>query len=557
MQTRPGQSEKQPISHAGGISDPAVAKTISDPSNSAESRRPPFLLTVVFVTGMAEMAIEMCGSRLIQPFFGDSLLIWANLIGFFMIYLTLGFFVGGRLGDRFPRATVLYQLTGIAAFALGLIPLLSGPVLGVSNEAFRSGDGGLFFGSLFGIVLLFSIPMILLGCVSPFAVRLSIGKVQGAGKVAGTVSALSTGGSILGTFLPVLLFIPWIGTASTIYLFSLVLLGFSIFGLWKSGSRRVFVFTGLLVVIIASALLVVGHLIKPSQDGELLYEHESAYNYIQVIRPNYNPAQVSLILNEGHATHSIYNPKQILTGGYWDYYMIAPFFKQGVKEQSINSAYIVGLAAGTVPRIMTAAYGDNLKIDGAELDPTILEVGRKYFAMDEQKNLNAVAQDGRYFLLASPKKYDIIAVDAFRQPYIPFHLTTQEFFKLSSDHLTDNGVVAINVGSTVLNGKRDYRLVEALATTMRSVFPNVYLIDVNGTFNTIVVATKQPTTIATFRDNVAGLQNPLLKQVGEAAVLNGDIREWTTPGRAFTDDWAPVEQVIDQLIIDYVIAGGK
>ncbi len=527
------------------------------PTAIGGDKRPPLLLTVVFVSGMAVMATEMCGSRLLQPYFGDSLLIWANIIGFFMIYLAIGYFIGGRLGDRFPRATTLYQLTGVAAFALGLIPLLSDPVLTLSNEGFRNANGGLFFGSLFGIILLFSVPLILLGCVSPFTLRLRIGAVQSAGKTVGAISALSTFGSIFGTFLPVLLLIPTIGTRSTLYLFSVVLLGFSIFGLWRSGSRRVPIFAGMLVVVLASALLVLGHLIKPALDGELLYERESAHNYIQVVRPKYNPDQVSLILNEGHAIHSIYNPKQLLTGGYWDYYMVAPFFNKGVVEQNVKSAYIVGLAAGTVPRILTAAYGEQLKIDGAELDPAILEVGRKYFAMDEQKNLNAVAQDGRYFLLLSKQKYDIIAVDAFRQPYIPFHLTTQEFYKLSRDHLSEKGALVANVGSPSVNGKRDYRLVEALASTMRSVFPSVYIIDVKGTFNTIVVATPQPTDIATFRENVARLQNPLLKQVGEMTVQTGDIREWNDQKTVFTDDWAPVERVIDQVIIDYVVGGGK
>lgn len=518
--------------------------------------RPPLLLTIVFVSGMAVMATEMGGSRLIQPYFGDSLLIWANLIGFFMLYLTAGYFLGGRLSDRYPRAGVLYQLTGGAAFATGLIPLLADPVLTISNEGFQSANGGLFFGSLMGIILLFSAPLILLGCVSPFALRLRLGGVQNAGKVAGTISAISTAGSILGTFLPVLFLIPSLGTKATLYLFSVVLLGFSIFGLWRSGSRRVIFFIGMLGVVLVSALLVLGHLIKPALNGELLYERESAHNYIQVVRPAYNPAQVELILNEGHAIHSVYNPQQILTGAYWDYYMVAPFFNQGMQEQEVNSVYVLGLAAGTVPRILTAAYGERLQIDGAELDPAILEVGRKYFHMGDLKNLNAVAQDGRYFLLASQKKYDMIAVDAFRQPYIPFHLTTQEFYKLSREHLSAKGTLVANIGSPSVNGQRDYRLVEALASTMRSVFPNVFIIDVKGTFNTIVVATQQPTSLAAFRENIAGLQNPMVRQVGEVALQTG-IRAWNETGTVFTDDWAPVERVIDQLIIDYVVGGGK
>ena len=537
---------------AGGIVEDLGLKA------EAQESRTPFLLPIVFVSGMAVMATEMCASRLIQPYFGDSLLIWANLIGFIMIYLTAGYFLGGRLADRFPRPTVLYQLTALAGFIIGLIPVLSSPILTLSNEGFRNVDGGLFFGSLVGIILLFSLPLILLGCVSPFAVRLRVKGVSNAGKVAGSVSSLSTVGSILGTFLPVLVIIPWVGTRATLYIFAATLLAFSLLGLYLSRSKRLPFYAPLLLVVLLLGFLMTTNIIKPPTDGQLLAQKESSFNYIQVVRPNYNPDQLNLVLNEGHAIHSIYNPKQVLTGGYWDYYMIAPFFNKGMQEQNVKSAYIVGLAAGTVPRIMTAGYGDGLKIEGAELDPAILEVGRKYFHMDEQKNLKAVAQDGRYYLLASQQKYDIIAVDAFRQPYIPFHLTTQEFYKLSYDHLSEDGVLVANIGSpAAADGKRDYRLVEALASTMRSVFPSVQIIDVNGTFNTVVVATRQPTDLADFQENVARLQNPLLRQVGQTAAQTGNIRPWNEIRTVFTDDWAPVERVIDQVIIDYVVGGGK
>ncbi|HEX2912075.1 MAG TPA: fused MFS/spermidine synthase, partial [Chloroflexia bacterium] len=234
-------------------------------------------------------------------------------------------------------------------------------------------------------------------------------------------------------------------------------------------------------------------------------------------------------------------------------------------EKDVKSAMVIGLGAGTVPKQLTKAYGNQIHVDGVEIDPDIIAAGRKYFDMNEP-NLNAIAQDGRYALITSSNKYDIIGIDAYKQPYIPFHLTTQEFFREVRDHLNPNGVAVINAGTPAVGGNIDYRLAEALAATMKTVFPNVYMINlynIAGYFNTIVVATNQPTSIENFRQNIEQkVTNPLIKEVGMRPLQKNSLKEWTgkTDGPqppVFTDDWAPVEQIIDQVIIDYVTAGGK
>lgn len=523
---------------------------------------PVSLYAVVFTGGLGVMAVEMCASHLIQPYFGDSLLIWANLIGFIMIFLSVGYFVGGKLADRYPSPTFLYQLTAIAAFTIGLIPVLSDPVLGLAKIGFDQVNGGLFYGSLVGISLLFCIPLIMLGCVMPFAVRLQMLSLRNAGKTAGNVSSISTIGSILGTFLPVLVFIPTFSTRTSLYLLAVTLLAISLLALWQAQNLRLNVQLGinaaLLVVVVALAFGLVINVIKPSDKGTtLIYEKESAINYIQVEKGG---DSTYLVLNEGHAIHSIYNPNQILTGGYWDYYMLAPFFAKNVQQSQVKNALMVGLAAGTVPHILTAAYGDSLHVDGVEIDQEIVNVGNQYFHMGDQKNLTPIVQDGRYYLVTTDKKYDLIGIDAFHQPYIPFYLTTQEFFQQVHDHLNPNGVTAINVGSPAApDGGRDYRLVNAIASTMRTVFPSVYIVDVPGTFNSVVIATNQPSTLDTFKKNLqsGAATSQLIQQVGQNLIINGNLRTWNQTSDIFTDDHAPVEQLIDQIILDYVGAGGK
>jgi spermidine synthase len=445
---------------------------------------------------------------------------------------------------------------------MGIIPIVARPILDVAGEAFKNVNGGLFYGSLIGIMLLFAAPIILLGCVTPFAVHLRVIGISSAGKAAGGVSSLSTLGSILGTFIPTLLLIPLIGTRPTMYVFSFTLLTFSVLGLYLCRSTRTPVFGGFLAVVVVLAVLSIGGVTRPAVNGELIYEHESADNYIQVVKRQNGDGTYrhDLVLNEGRAIHSIYNldKTKVLTGGPWDYYMVSPFFKKNLKETDVKNVLIIGLGAGTVSKQLTRAYGERLGIEGVEIDAEIIDVARKYFDMNEP-NLKAIADDGRYYMTTSKEKYDIIGMDAYKQPYIPFHLTTQEFFQQARNHLTPTGVAVVNAGApSAANGSRDYRLVEALASTMKTVYPNVYLINVDGYFNTMIVATNQPTTIADFRQNISQyVTNDLIKTVGQKAIEKGEIREWTKADAFFTDDLAPVERVIDTIILDYALGGGK
>src|SRR5439155_16482109 len=189
------------------------------------------LILLVFVAGAASLAVELAASRLLAPYFGTSLFVWANLIGLILLYLTIGYYLGGRIADRYPSPVVLYGLTSAAALLISAIPPLSRPILSWSQSAFATYSISVFYGSLVAVILLFALPMILLGCVSPFAIRLRIEQVGKSGRTAGQLYAISTAGSILGTFLPVLWLIPTIGTRLTFFVFALALLLMSIIGL--------------------------------------------------------------------------------------------------------------------------------------------------------------------------------------------------------------------------------------------------------------------------------------------------------------------------------------
>jgi predicted membrane-bound spermidine synthase len=497
---------------------------------------------------MTSLGVELTAARLLDPFFGNSLIIWAVLIGMVLLYLTVGYYVGGKWADRKPYYRVMYQITAWGALLIGLVVFVARPVLLWSVKGFAQYSLGILAGSLFGVVTLFSIPITLLGCISPFAIRLSMDdkSVESTGNVAGSLYALSTVGSLVGTFLPVLVLIPNIGTRNTFLLFSFLLMAVSLVGLFVELKTRALPYLLMPAALIALTILLPRGVIKPVRHGELLYETESAYNYIQVIEW---AGETWLKLNEGQGIHSIYDPDRVLVGGIWDHFLIAPYFNNPPHTaDQVDSLALIGSAAGTIPKQYTAVYGP-IPIDGAEIDPEIIRVGREYFDMNEP-NFNAVAQDGRYFLANSTKTYDVIAIDAYRPPYIPFHLTTREFFGEVREHLNEDGVVAINVGRTL----SDWSLVEALASTLTAEFPNVYLVDLaepgQDLVNVLVVATKQPTSVENLAANTDLLTHPLLRQLAEDSLERTE--EFGEPTTVFTDDKAPVEQVIHGLIFSFV-----
>src|SRR5579863_1170363 len=385
---------------------------------------------------MTSLALEMCASRLLGAFFGTSLYIWASIIGLILIYLTVGYFIGGRLADRYPSERLLCSLTAIAALTISLLPFISQGILNWSITGLQQISVSIFVSSLLGTILLFAIPVTLLGLVSPFAIRLVTKDIQRSGRSSGSLYAISTFGSILGAFLPVLWMIPTFGVRRTLLIFGALLFAASLWGL-RPRWRPAFVIVLILLVLPLGPLKDIPY---------LMYDQESLYNYIQVTQLPDGTRQ--LILNEGEAIHSIYYPDQnkVLTGWCWDYFLAAPYFNTGFTPQKLHRVCIVGLAAGTIAHQYTQVYGP-VPIDGVEIDPAIVNVGRKYFNMNEP-NLHIYEQDGRTFMDTTHQQYDVVAIDAFQQPYIPFQLTTREFFTEIRSHLSATGVVALNTGHT-------------------------------------------------------------------------------------------------------------
>lgn len=504
----------------------------------------------VFIAGFSSLALEFSASRLLGNFFGTSNIVWASIIGLILLYLTLGYWIGGKWADRSPREATFFSILAWAAFFSALIPLVSRPILRFSSQAFDAMQLGILLGSFSSVIILFSIPVILMGTASPFAIRLALKDTETSGRVAGQIYALSTLGSFLGTFIPVLLLIPLVGTYKTFLIISGVLWATAAVGLLLEKEIKSLLHI-LWMPFVIFALAVISLKGSDKTATNIIFEGESAYNYIQVQEID---GYTLLRLNEGQGIHSVYNPDVVSYGGPWDQVISAPFFNNDFTDiYQVKSAAILGLAGGTSARQLSIAF-PGIQILGIEIDPLIVRVSREFFEMN-LPNVSVLVEDARWSLQKQQSTFDVIFIDAYRPPYIPAHLTTREFFQEVRARLSFNGVVALNAARIA----DDRALINSLATTLRQVFPDVYIVDIPETFNSMIYATLQDTDPRNIIANYSYLikdpaSNPFVIQTLQIAIAN--LKTGFELGMVFTDDRAPLEWITNNMILHFISEGG-
>jgi predicted membrane-bound spermidine synthase len=487
---------------------------------------------LVFGAGIGALATEITASRLLAPYFGSSTIVWANLIGIVLAALAVGYWLGGRLADRRPRASLLGFVVLGAALFVAAIPFAAKPFLDLTVEGLDTVSAGAVIGSFLAVALLCAPPVVLLGMVSPFAIRLAVVGIETAGAVAGRLYALSTAGSLLGTFLPALVLIPAIGTQRTFLVVAALLAVSSCFLL---GARY---------AVVALALGALAAIPPGSVKGSegLIHEETSFQQYIRVEEEP--DGRRLLSLNEGVAVHSVWRPDSVLTGGVWDAFLAIP----PLLDRPLERVAILGNAAGTTARAL-GVYYPRARIDGVELDPAVSRVGFRYFGMGDNPRLVVHDADARPFLRSTDQRFDLIVVDAYHQPYVPFYLATREFFGLVRDRLAPGGIVALNVATV----PDDTRLVSAVGGTLAAELPRVLAWPALR-FNTIVLGLSEPLGEAELRRRLEEGPPDLapLRQL-----LARDARPVEPIGTPWTDDRAPVEWLTDRMIVSYAAEGGR
>ena len=492
---------------------------------------------IVFVSGGVLLSLEIIASRVLAPYFGNSIYVWGSLIGVFLAALSIGYASGGRLADRYPSPGLFAGIVFLAGLLTVPIPLMAASVL----DAIARANLGPQLNPLAGAIALFVVPSIVMGMVSPFAVRLRARAVGTMGQTAGTLYAISTVGSIVGTLAASFVLINFLGVRAIIQLLGFALMVMAVLG-WLVARRQLAAGIGaLLIVLLAAGVTRAGQ----EQPSGLVFVRDTVYHRITV--SDEGSVRYLKLDNYWQSALDRGQPRRTVFA-YADYMHMPLIFVPQPKH-----ALMIGLGGGTVPSRYVTDY-PSLTMDVAELDPQVVATARGYFAVEINDRFRVTARDGRLHLRLSTTPYDIILIDAYLKDTIPFHLATREFFALARARLAPGGSLAMNIIGA-LDGP-DSRLFRAMYKTISQVFRTVYVFAVDlGAYgspsslrNIIVVATDEPALPADeMRRRARALVDGHVVTVDRFLRAAEDLYQVpirTADVPVLSDDFAPVDALI-------------
>lgn len=485
---------------------------------------------VVFVCGAVVMMFELVGSRVLGPYFGTSLFVWTSLIGIILGSLSLGYYLGGKIADKKSSFKSLSLIIFLAAISIGLMVSIKDFWLIVLQNSFRD----IRTSSVVASLSLFLPASVFLGMVSPYAVKLKVNNLNTSAQTVGTLYAISTTGSIFGTFLAGFYLIPHFGTNKLLIILSITLF---VISLALSAKKGIWIKLSVFAIVVIGWFVISGLNYMLPKSGFI--DVDTAYNRIWIYnRIDYRTNKIVKMMGINNENNSsMFLDSDELVNEYTKYYHLAKHF-----NPNFEKTLMLGGAGYSYPKDFLHKYPE-ATIDVVEIDPKVTELAKKYFRLEENPRLTIYHEDGRVFLNQTQGKYDVIFGDAFNSLHsLPYQLTTKEAVQKKYNILNDDGVVILNIISAIEGEKGKF--LRAEYATYKSLFPQVYLFPVAGSGygnivqNIILVALKSEKD-QTFNDSDPKL-NEYLQHLWKKTV-DADIP-------ILTDDFAPVAYYINETI---------
>lgn len=489
---------------------------------------------IVFTSGGVLLALEIVASRVLAPTFGNSIYVWGSLIGVFLTALSVGYWLGGRVADRYPTHGVFCGLVFLAGLLTVPIPAVAPALL----SALAAADLDSRAGPLLAAFALFFPASVVMGTISPYAVRLAARSVATVGGTAGRLYALSTLGSIAGCFAAAFWLLSVLGVRDIILALGVVEMGLAVVGL--VGWRR----AGAAAV---AALLLVGAGVgaartAPAEAPEVVYARDTVYHRITV--SDEGRVRYLKLDNYWQSALDLEDPRRTVFR-YADYMHVGMVFQPEPRR-----VLVIGMGGGTVPKRYLEDY-PAVQVDVVDIDPEVVEVAHRFFGVPRDSRLRAFAQDGRRFVQRADKRYDHVLMDAYLRDTLPFHLATREFFQDVRGKLGPGGVFVVNVIGA-LDGPHS-RLFRAVYRTLREVYPAVYVFPVDfgpggwveALRNIIVVGTDHRWAPEEVRRQAQEVRHKVKVADFEAVVADlytRPIRTEDVP--TLTDDFAPTDALL-------------
>jgi spermidine synthase len=414
-----------------------------------------FLYVTVFITGLVILMLEVLGSRVMAPFFGVSLYIWASLISVTLIALSLGYWLGGTIADRKNKPDLLYSIILFSAIAILSIPFIAGPLMDWSYNLL-----GIKGGVLLSALLIFSLPLMLLGMASPYLIRLLVTGTEGVGGVAGGVFAISTMGSVIGALLTAFVLIPNIGVNKAFTLGALLLIFIS--GIFSIAWKKYYQVPISLLLLVISLYLLLFYQKTLAKDDlrQVIYQTDSLYGQLKVV-DILRLDQRTVLIDGASQSVIVRSDSYDSTGiGYVDLIThLLPTY-----QISGGDALIIGLGAGEIPRVVSRL---GYRIDIVEIDPKVEIMAKNYFNFRDEFG-RIIIDDGRRYIRNCNKKYDLIFVDVALGGSQPWYFFTKEAFQEMAKILRPDGIIGINfIG--FYQGKKSEG-VQSVNKTMKKVY---------------------------------------------------------------------------------------
>lgn len=483
------------------------------------------------------MILELIGSRILAPTLGTSIFIWTSLIGIILGAMSLGYFLGGKLADRNPSAEIFSIIIFVSGVFIFLIIIIKTSVLEFSVFL------GMKNGAIFSAIILFAIPAVLLGTISPFAARMAMKEVKSSGKTMGNLYAISTFGSIVGTFLAGFYLIPNLGSTNILYALAFLLFFISVFSYYDK--TRIIKMVAIFLFLFGFSLTV-----NAIEKKNLIANENSVYNNIRVYdREDDDGKMVRIMAVKSFFDSGMFLDSEDLVFGYSKYYRLDKVFKQNIKK-----TVLFGGAAYSVPKDFLRRNKEGT-MDVVEIDPKTTELAEKYFRLNtNNERLHIYHEDARIFLNRTERedtnKYDVVYNDAFSSSCsIPFHLTTTEAIEKIYNILNDDGIYIMNSVSSISGEKSNFFRAEY--KTINEKFENVFIFPMSSTDestaenaqNIMIIATKQKIDINNIlENNKKGEMGELLEQYYQYKIKIDDIN-------ILTDDFAPVNHYTSKLCV--------
>lgn len=478
------------------------------------------LLATTFFSGLVVMGLELVAFRLYAPHFGYSTYVWGSMIGVVMIGLAAGYALGGRLADRARDARPLYLVITASGLAQATVLLYADSLLGVLADV----DPRL--GPLAATFAIFALPVTALAITGPYVVRM-LGREGHIGRTAGSVSALSTVGSIVGVFGTSFFLVPTLGTRATLIGLCAGTLALGASGLALERAHR--------LAVAALVPLLLLPLSRPLGWMEgAVFVSESAYNLVRVVE---REDERLLILNHANAAQTTMSTDG-WTGRYYDVFAVGPLLTPG------RRLLVLGMGAGGSITTTRHAAPD-VVIDAVELDPEVVRAAERFFGLRRVPALTVHVADARPWLSRQRGTWDLVHLDVFAGGYYaPFHLVTREAFHAIRARLDDDGVLMMNV----YDGSEDQELLASIGRSMADAFPSVFVVP-RGRKNRVVLAFPRAVELAQVRARLArGHDDPRVDGVARKAA--SELRPLPAGGVPFTDDHAPVESVTRRMLLE-------